>query len=39
LKVQNQRHKEVEVDYKKMEKFIFGKGMKDFENDAKKILE
>lgn len=31
--------KEVEVDYKKMEKFIFWKNIENFENDAKKILE
>ncbi len=33
------KRKEVEVDYQKMEKFIFGKEIQNFENDAKSILE
>ncbi|MCF7834600.1 phenylalanine--tRNA ligase subunit beta [Candidatus Gracilibacteria bacterium] len=39
LKEKSKKLKEVKIDYKKMEKFIFGKEIENFENDAKKVLE
>ncbi len=38
-KKESKKQKEVQVDYKKMEKFIFGKEIVNFEADAKLILE
>ena len=39
VKAESKKPKEVKVDYKKMEKFIFWKEIENFENDAKTILE
>ncbi|MFZ2718698.1 MAG: phenylalanine--tRNA ligase subunit beta [Candidatus Absconditicoccaceae bacterium] len=39
VKSDAKKEKEVDIDYKKMEQFIFGKEIENFENDAKSILE
>lgn len=39
VKVESKKEKEVPIDYKKMEQFIFWKEIENFETDAKAVLE